>query len=92
MSRVAALNSRTAAVRVAKAYSNPDLTERELDVLKRIVEGEGNRAIANDLTISIDTVSNHVKNIHKKLGARNRTHAAILAVVLGLVELPDFEF
>ena len=62
-----------------------DLTDRELDVLRLIVEGNTNQEIADNLTISIGTVRFHVSNILSKLGASNRTEAARLAGKHGLV-------
>jgi len=51
------------------------LTPRELDVLRLIAEGRSNRAIAAALLLGEGTVKYHVKNILRKLGARNRTEA-----------------
>ena len=62
-----------------------DLTDREREVLKLIVEGKTNQQIAEDLSISIGTVRFHVSNILSKLGASNRTEAAHLAQKHGLV-------
>lgn len=61
------------------------LTERELEVLQLIVDGYSNEAIALKLYISVSTAKTHVRNILKKLCARGRTQAAILALRLGLV-------
>jgi DNA-binding NarL/FixJ family response regulator len=57
----------------------PDLTERELDVLRLIATGATNREIAEELFISEGTVKNHVSNILNCLGLRDRTQAAIYA-------------
>lgn len=57
----------------------PDLTERELDVLRLIATGATNREIAEGLFISEGTVKNHVSNILNCLGLRDRTQAAIYA-------------
>lgn len=58
----------------------PALTPRERAVLAQLVAGESNRAIAAYLGISHGTVRLHVSTILHKLGARNRTEAALLAV------------
>lgn len=58
----------------------PDLTRRERDVLALLVAGESNLAIAAHLGISHGTVRLHVSTILSKLGAHNRTEAALLAV------------
>ncbi len=57
----------------------PDLTERELEVLRLIATGATNREIAGALVISQGTVKNHVSNILSCLGLRDRTQAAIYA-------------
>jgi NarL family two-component system response regulator LiaR len=62
-----------------------DLTRREKDVLKLLVEGYTNRQIGEALIISISTVRFHVSNILSKLGARNRTEAARIAQENGLI-------
>jgi DNA-binding NarL/FixJ family response regulator len=58
--------------------SSPEqlLTRRELEVLVMVVGGASNAQIADRLVISESTVKSHVKNILRKLGARNRTQAA----------------
>jgi len=61
------------------------LSERELDVLRHIAEGETNREIAAALYIAKGTVKNHVTNILGKLGVRDRTQAALKARELGLI-------
>ncbi len=56
------------------------LTGRELQVLRHIAFGMSNREIARSLEISVDTVKEHVQNILRKMGFRDRTHAAVWAV------------
>lgn len=63
----------------------PDLTKRERDVLALLLAGESNLAIATRLGISHGTVRLHVSNILGKLGATNRTEAALLAVQYKLI-------
>lgn len=55
----------------ASAWAEP-LTERENEVLRLVLEGASNTAIATELVITVDTVKSHVKRILRKLGATNR--------------------
>ena len=59
---------------------DPDLTPREKQVLALVAEGYSNEAIAHHLVISSATVRHHVSACISKLGVKNRTHAASLAV------------
>jgi DNA-binding NarL/FixJ family response regulator len=61
-----------------------DLTRREMDVLRGIREGKSNKEIARDLEVQEVTIKLHVKTLSRKLGARNRTHAAMIARDAGL--------
>lgn len=61
------------------------LTERELEVLRLIVEGASNAEIAEKLYITVGTVKTHVRNILNKLCADDRTQAAVRALRSGLV-------
>ena len=63
------------------------LTDREVQVIKLIADGETNKEIANTLTISEKTVKNHVRNIFQKLEVDDRTQAAIFAIKKGLIQL-----
>ena len=63
------------------------LTSREIDVLRLIVGGNANKLIADQLSISEDTVKGHVKNILSKLGASDRTHAVTIALKRGIIDL-----
>ena len=60
------------------------LTERELEVLRLIAQGQNNREIARELVISEKTVKTHVSNILSKLHLADRTQAAIYALREGL--------
>ncbi len=73
--------------RAAKqATSNgPTLTERELEVIRMIVDGADNAAIGRELSISRHTVKQYVTNIFEKLGVQSRVQAAVYAVRNGLV-------
>lgn len=61
------------------------LTGREVTVLRGICAGKSNKEIARDLALQEVTVKLHVKTLSRKLGARNRTHAAMIARNGGLV-------
>lgn len=61
-------------------------TARELDVVRLVTQGYPNGRIARDLSLAEATVKKYVQNIIGKLGASDRTHAAILAVRMGLGE------
>lgn len=61
------------------------LTARELKVLRSLGQGLSNRDIANQLSISVRTVTTHVRNILHKLNMENRTQAALYAYQQGLV-------
>ncbi len=65
------------------------LTERELLVLRLVASGASNQDIADKLTISINTVKSHLKNILDKLQLENRTQAATYALKHGLVSQRD---
>src|SRR5437899_1666796 len=69
------------------AYSGDEaLTSREIDVLRLIAAGCANKEIAARLSITEETVKSRVKNILLKLGANDRTHAAMIAVKRGIIE------
>ena len=60
------------------------LTAREVTVLRGICEGKSNKEIARDLALQEVTVKLHVKTLSRKLGAKNRTHAAMIAKAGGM--------
>jgi two-component system, NarL family, response regulator LiaR len=66
--------------------SHPDITPRERDVLRLIVEGLANKQIAQRLGIGEKTVKTHVSRVLAKLGVEDRTQAAVLAIREGLVD------
>lgn len=65
-----------------------ELSPREVEVLGLMVRGRSNKQVASELQIAEDTAKNHVKNILKKLGAQDRTHAATEAIQRGIIHLP----
>ena len=60
------------------------LTRRELQVLGGLGKGKSNKEIARDLEVMEPTVKLHVKTLYRKIGASNRTHAAMIAKEAGL--------
>jgi LuxR family maltose regulon positive regulatory protein len=60
------------------------LSPREVEVLRLIIAGAGNQAIADALVISLHTAKHHVASILQKLGASTRTQAALRGRALGL--------
>lgn len=74
------------AVKVADRLRRPDLTPREIEVVEELVKGNSNKIIATDLGISENTVKLHITRIMQKLEAKDRTHAASLALQRGIVD------
>jgi DNA-binding NarL/FixJ family response regulator len=62
------------------------LTAAEVRVLRLIAEGNANKEIAAQLSTSEDTVKGQVRNILSKLGAKDRTHAAMIGLKRGIIE------
>lgn len=60
------------------------LTPRELQVLKGLTEGKSNKEIARDLDVTEPTIKLHMKTLYRKVGAGNRTQAALIAREAGL--------
>jgi DNA-binding NarL/FixJ family response regulator len=75
------------AANLAEHVSDEDLTEREIEVLRHVAEGNRNRDIADKLFISEETVKVHVKHIMDKLGASDRTQAVAIAVRRGIIQI-----
>ena len=73
------------AERLAARMSSSELTGRELEVLRQIVDGKSNKEIGNELNISEATVKSHINNILSKLGVSDRTQAATTALQRGIV-------
>jgi DNA-binding NarL/FixJ family response regulator len=73
------------ATTLADHAADGSLTLREVEVLRLIAMGNSNLASANALSISEETVKSHMKSIIGKLGARDRTHAVMIAVRRGIL-------
>jgi DNA-binding NarL/FixJ family response regulator len=67
--------------------ADPSLTDREVEVLKLVAGGCSNKAVADRLRITEDTVKGHVRSIMDKLKANDRTHAVTIALQRGFFEL-----
>ena len=75
------------AARPAEHMGEESLTDRELQVLQLIREGNRNKQIADRLSIAEATVNFHIKNLVAKLGANDRAHAVSIAIRRGLLEV-----
>jgi len=75
------------AQQLAEHLADETLTVRELDVLRMVAQGKGNKIIASDLEIAEHTVKNHIKSILSKLRADDRTGAVVTAVRRGYIEI-----
>jgi DNA-binding NarL/FixJ family response regulator len=72
---------------LAAHFGGDSLTEREIEVLKRIAEGDRNRDIGERLSISDETVKVHIKHIMYKLGAKDRTQAVAIGIRRGFIHI-----
>jgi DNA-binding NarL/FixJ family response regulator len=75
------------ATEIAEHVADDTLTEREIDVLRRVAAGKSNKRIAAELDISEGTVKTHMKSILPKLDASDRTHAVTIALKRGILDL-----
>ncbi|HEY9632546.1 MAG TPA: response regulator transcription factor [Coleofasciculaceae cyanobacterium] len=73
--------------KLVQRMSNPELSERELEVLRLVAQGMSNLDIATALSIGETTVKSHVNRILSKLGVNDRTQAVIVGVRRGIVSL-----
>ena len=74
------------AAKLADSLTRPELSERELQVLKHMAAGKSNKEIAQVIYVSENTVKAHVKSILTKLDAMGRTEAIAIALKRGLIE------
>jgi DNA-binding NarL/FixJ family response regulator len=75
------------AARLANHLGEDSLTQREVEVLRAMADGNRNRDIAEQLLISEETVKVHIKHILEKLGAHDRTRAVSIAIRRGIIHL-----
>jgi len=74
------------AAELAEHVTDDILSEREIEVLRRVASGTSNKIIAAQLSVSEATVKGHMKNILSKLGANDRTHAVTIAMKRGFLD------
>ena len=79
--------SAEASYEVAEHAADDALTPAEIRVLQLIGKGNANKEIAEQLSISEETVKGQVRNILSKLGAKDRTHAAMIGLKRGIIGL-----
>jgi DNA-binding NarL/FixJ family response regulator len=72
---------------LAQHFSDDSLSEREVEVLRRMAEGDRNRDIGEQLSISEETVKVHIRHIMDKLGAKDRTQAVAIGIRRGVIHL-----
>jgi len=75
------------AAEMAEHATDDALTEREIEVLRRVAAGNTNRQVATQLAIVEETVKAHMKSILSKLGANDRTHAVTIALKRGIIDI-----
>jgi len=75
------------ATRLAEHLGDEALTQREIEILRCVAEGNRNREIADRLFISEETVKVHIKHVMEKLGATHRTQAVAIAVRRGIIQV-----
>jgi two-component system NarL family response regulator len=73
------------AARLADRANSPSLTSREIGVLELVAKGMSNKEIGAALFVTETTIKYHLKNIYAKLGANDRTEAALLAAQRGIL-------
>jgi len=76
-----------AAAELAEHVGASVLTDREIEVLKGVARGEANQEIARRLHITETTVKAHLKSVFVKLDAKDRTHAVMLALKRGILQV-----
>ncbi len=75
------------AVEIAEHHTDDALTQREVEVLRRVAAGNSNKIVAAELAISEETVKAHMRSILAKLAANDRTHAVTIALKRGIIDI-----
>jgi DNA-binding NarL/FixJ family response regulator len=75
------------ATQIAEHVADDALSPREIEVLRCVAAGKSNKLIAGELDISEATVKTHMKSILPKLDASDRTHAVMIALRRGILDL-----
>jgi len=76
-----------ASYQIAEHSADEALTPAEVSVLQLIAAGNANKQIASQLSITEETVKSRIKNILAKLGAHDRTHAAMIGIKRGIIKI-----
>ena len=74
------------AAELAEHVIDDELSEREIEILARVAQGNSNKIIASQLGISEATVKYHLQDVLSKLGANDRTHAVTIAMKRGFID------
>ena len=74
------------ATELADHIAEDTLTDREIEVLRRVANGNSNKIIGSQLNVSEATIKGHLKSILSKLGANDRTHAVTIAIRRGFID------
>jgi DNA-binding NarL/FixJ family response regulator len=74
------------AAELADHVTQDALSDREVEVLRRVATGNSNKIIGAQLSVSEATVKGHMKSILSKLGANDRTHAVTIAIKRGFID------
>jgi DNA-binding NarL/FixJ family response regulator len=72
---------------IAEHHTDDALSQREVEVLQHVAAGAANKVVASELNISEETVKAHMRSILAKLSANDRTHAVMIALKRGIIEL-----
>jgi DNA-binding NarL/FixJ family response regulator len=75
------------AMAMAEHSADDPLTEREVEVLRCVAAGNANKEVAAQLSIAEETVKAHMSRILSKLGANDRTHAVVIGVKRGIIDV-----
>ena len=75
------------ATEIAEHSTDDALTPREVDVLRLVAQGNTNKEIATQLSLTEETVKSHIRNILAKLEAGDRTHAVTIVIKRGIIEV-----
>jgi DNA-binding NarL/FixJ family response regulator len=74
------------ATAIAEHSVDDRLTQREVEVLRRVASGNANKEVAAQLSIAEETVKAHMSNILSKLAAKDRTHAVTIGIKRGIID------
>ena len=74
------------AMEMAEHHTDDLLSLREIEVLQLVAAGNANKLVADNLSISEDTVKAHMRSILSKLNAKDRTHAVTIAAKRGIID------